>query len=260
MIDNLFDTRHTVRVFLNDPVNEEHMNQIIDAAQKAPSKNCLYPYNIMVFTNTENGKKVKKHLCENVCITIWDVDKDEQTDYYDFDRTSITTPKIRNIQQLKQIEAPLTLAFVGQWVDDHNETDLYFTTKDQMNVFTFENLVKNGKIEILTRVIRDCMLSASWAQLKAQELGYDTAFVGIGTQHENDLVNRNGIVNINDNENIIILLCIGKEDQTRWEGSRCQQVRTEVIDENITEVHFYEKHRKGEAQSRGNLNSNVIKF
>lgn len=260
MIDKLFDTRHTVRVFLDDSVMDEHMNQIIDAAVKAPSKNCLNPYNIMAFTNSEEGKKVKQHLCRNVCLTIWDIDKDKQVNYYDFDRSSITTPKIRNIQQLKQLEAPLVLAFVGQWISDSNKKDLYFTTRDQMDVFTFENLVKTGNIELLTRVIRDCMLSCSWAQLKAQELGYDTSFVGIAGQHDNNLVNRNGIVSLNDSENIIILLCIGKEDKTRWEGVRCQETKRKVINEEITEVHFYEKRRPGQAESHGNPVSKIIKI
>ena len=258
MIDNLYDARKTVRLFLDDPVPKDDVDKIIGAAKKVPSKNCLYPYNIMALTNSEEGKKVKQHLCRNVCLTIWDIDKDAQYPAYDFDRNSITTPKIRMRQQLKQIEAPLTLAFVGQWISDRNEKDNFFTTKDQMDVFTFENLVKQGNIEIITRVIRDCMLSCSWAQLKAQELGYDTAFVGIAGQHENAEVNKNGVFTLGDYENIIILLCIGKEDETRWEGSRVQETDRRGIDSDITEVAFFEKHRKGEKQARGNPEPKII--
>jgi nitroreductase len=258
MLDILFDTRRTVRLFLNDPVPEDDVDKIIAAAKKAPSKNCLYPYNIMALTNSEEGKKVKQHLCRNVCLCIWDIDKDAQYPAFDFDRNSITTPKIRMRQELKQIEAPLTLAFVGQWISDRNEKDNFFTTKDQMDKFTFENIVKNGNIELLTRVIRDCMLSCSWAQLKAQELGYDTAFVGIGGQHENSEVNKNGVVTLGDDENIIMLLCIGKEDKTRWEGVRCQETKRRVLNEEITEIHFYEKRRPGQAKFHGNPESKII--
>jgi len=260
MLDILFDTRRTVRLFLDDPIPEDDVDKIIAAAEKAPSKNCLYPYNIMALTNSEEGKKVKQHLCRNVCLTIWDIDKDAQYPAYDFDRNSITTPKIRMRQELKQIEAPLTLVFVGQWVADNNKKDLFFTTKDQYDKFTFRNLMRDGNIEVLTRVIRDCMLSCSWAQLKAQELGYDTSFVGIGRQHENSEVNENDVVHLNDNENIIILLCIGKEDKTRWEGSRVQETGRKVINDEITEVAFFEKHRKGEADFRGNPKSKILKI
>ena len=137
MLDSLFDSRHTVRLFLDEPVLENDVDKIITAAVKAPSKNCLNPYNIMVITDSVEGKKFKKHLCENVCVTIWDIDKDKQVDSYDFDRSSITTPKIKNVQQLKQLEAPLVLAFVGQWIADRNKKDKFFTTRDQMDKFTF---------------------------------------------------------------------------------------------------------------------------
>lgn len=260
MLDSLFDTRHTVRLFLNEPIPENDVDKIVEAAVKAPSKNCLNPYNIMVITDTEEGKKFKKYLCENVCLTIWDIDKDKQVNLYDFDRSSITTPKIKNVQQLKQLESPLVLAFVGQWIADNNKKDLFFTTRDQMDKFTFENIVKDGNIELLTRIIRDCMLSCSWAQLKAQELGYDTAYVGIAGQHDNNLVNKNGNIYLNDNENIIILLCIGKEDKTRWTGVRCQETKRRVINEEITEIHFYEKRRPGQAKSHGNPVSKIIKI
>lgn len=260
MLDNLFDARRTVRLFLDEPVPNDHVDKIIAAAEKAPSKNCLKPYNIMAFTNTDEGKQIKQHLCRNVCVCEWVINKDKQVDSYDFDRTSITSPKIRNVQLLKQIEAPLVLAFVGLWIADNNKKDLFFTTRDQMDVFTFENVVKKGNIELLTRVIRDCMLSCSWAQLKAQELGYDTSFVGIGGQHDNNLVNANGIFCLNNNENIIILLCIGKEDKSRWEGVRCQETKRTIINEEITEVHFYEKRRPGQAESHGNPVSKIIKI
>ena len=265
MIDNLFDTRKTVRLFLDELVPNDHVDKIIAAAEKAPSKNCLYPYNIMALTNSEEGKKVKQHLCRNVCLTIWDIDKDAQYPAYDFDRNSITTPKIRMRQELKQIEAPLTLAFVGQWVADINKKDTVMFggdngLKDNYDIYNLKTLTVDGNIEVLTRVIRDCMLSCSWAQLKAQELGYDTAFVGIGGQHENSEVNKNGVVTLRDDENIIILLCIGKEDKTRWEGSRVQETGRKVINDEITEVAFFEKQRKGEAVVRGNPKSTIIKI
>tara|TARA_B100002019_G_scaffold263965_1_gene252402 strand:- start:9859 stop:10662 length:804 start_codon:yes stop_codon:yes gene_type:complete len=259
MLDNLFDARRTVRLFLDEPVPNDHVDKIIAAAEKAPSKNCLKPYNIMAFTNTDEGKQIKQHLCRNVCVCEWVINKDDQM-YIDFPRDTIDTPQIFMHQELKQIEAPLTLAFVGKWVDDKNKFDNFFTIKDNYDVLTFENLIEGKNMEILTRVIRDCMLSCSWAQLKAQELGYDTAFVGIAGQHDNNLVNKNGIVTLNDSENIIILLCIGKEDMKRWEGSRCQEVLIEKENNQITHVHFYEKRRVGEAEARGNPKSNIIKF
>ena len=265
MLDQLFDTRHTVRLFLDTPVPNEDIDKIIAAAEKAPSKNCLKPYKIMAFTNTDEGTQVKQHLCRNVCLTKWIIDKDDQYPRYDFDRNSIITPKIQMRQELKQIEAPLTLAFVGQWIADYSSKDSVdyghgLNTADNYDRYSLEDVIRNGDIEVSTRVIRDCMLSCSWAQLKAQELGYDTAFVGIGEQHDNDKVNENGIFTLNDSENIIILLCIGKEDKTRWEGTRVQVTGRRGLSNEITEIAFFEKHRKGEAAARGNQQSTILKI
>ena len=65
-------------------------------------------------------------------------------------------------------------------------------------------------------------------------------------------------LDLNDNENIIILLCIGKEDKTRWTGVRCQETKRRILNEEITEVHFYEKRRPGQAKSHGSPVSKII--
>ncbi len=249
MIDDLFDAICTTRVFLDNPVPQTDIDAIINAANKAPSKNCLYPYRILALTNSEEAKKAKYHLYRYCCTTEWDIDKNDML-YYDFDRSTITSPKIHMIQCLRQIMAPLVLCFIGEFVDDKNEENLFFDTKNKFSKFNLNEVFNNGHVEIGVRVIRDNMIACSWAQMKAQELGYDSAFVGNGEQHDNSNVNKNPTFNISDTENIIVLLCIGNEDKTRWDGLRCEAEEYIKVDDEITDIVFYEKHRKGEKEFR----------
>lgn len=250
MLNDLYSTRHTVRKFKQDPLPQEHIDEIVSAALKAPSKNCIYPYRVDVYTQSDEGRAAKQHLYRNVCTTIWDIDVNNQP-VYDFDRSVVTTPKIKMTQCLKQICAPITLAFIGEFVDDRSVEKNYFDSKNNFLNYTLEDVLKRGLSEVAARVIRDCMLACSWAQLRAQELGYDTSFVGNGKQHENDLVNQTPYIQINDNESIIILLCIGYAADDINELPRCVAEEYNKLDNEITEVVFYENTREGQWETRG---------
>jgi nitroreductase len=253
MIENLFNSRHTCRTYTDTLVCEEHMNLIIESAKKAPSKNCIFPYRIAAYTQSNEGKAAKEHLYRNVCTTIWNIKKDDMPSY-DFDRTSIQTPNIKMVQCLRQIKSPLTLQFIGKFVDDYNSKNLYFDNANNFPSYTISEAMKNGNLETIARVIRDVTIACSWAQLAAQELGYDTSFVGIAGQHDNALVNQSPYINIEDNETAILMLCIGKKDiDDAANTARCQLEELNIIDNTVTEAVFYERTRPGEKHFRGNI-------
>ena len=248
MITDLFNSRKTTRVFNQDPLPTDDVQKIIDAALLAPSKNCIFPYRIEVYTQSDAGKACKQHIYRNVCQTEWDITVDEQP-YYDFDRTSITTPNIHMYQVLDQLRAPIVLAFIGEFVDDRDTNDSYFANNENLQRFTLSQAVSDGDVEVVTRIIRDTMLACSWAQSTAQELGYDTAFVGNAGQHDNQTMNLEGHIDLQTGENCIVFLCIGHASDDENDTPRC--VATEYIEEgDTTTVVFHERTRPGEREFR----------
>jgi len=253
MIENLFNSRHTCRTYTDTPVCEEHTNLIIESAKKAPSKNCIFPYRIAAYTQSNEGKAAKEHLYRNVCTTIWNIKKDDMLSY-DFDRSKVQTSTIKMVQCLRQIKSPLTLQFIGKFVDDKNSKNLFFDNAKNFPSYTISEAMKNENLEAIARVIRDVTIAGSWAQLAAQELGYDTSFVGIAGQHDNALVNQSPYINIEDNETAILMLCIGKKDIDDVSNTtRCQLEELNIIDNTVTEAVFYERTRPGEKHFRGNI-------
>lgn len=251
-LDKLFNDRHTTRVFYDDDhISNDHIDLIIESAKKAPSKNCIFPYRIDAWTNSIEGKAAKQHMYRNVCTTQWQMGHDEML-FYDINRQNIHTPRIHMTQCLRQIKAPLTLAFIGEWVDDQNKTNLFWDTKDNFDKFNLKSVMQTGDIEVVARVIRDVMLACSWAQLKAQELGYETSFIGIAGQHQNDLVNQCNHIKIKDNETCLVLLCIGNENfEDTSSQPNCVLEELNVLDDNVTEAVFYERRRIGQHEMRG---------
>jgi len=255
MITDLFNSRKTTRVFNQDPLPTDDVQKIIDAALLAPSKNCIFPYRIEVYTQSDTGKACKQHIYRNVCQTEWDITVDEQP-YYDFDRTSITTPNIHMYQVLDQLRAPIVLAFIGEFVDDRDTNDSYFADNENLQRFTLSQAVSDGDVEVVTRIIRDTMLACSWAQSTAQELGYDTAFVGNAGQHDNQLLNLEGHIELQTGENCIVFLCIGHASEDENDTPRC--VATEYIEEgDTTTVVFHERTRPGEREFRNSPDPSV---
>jgi len=250
MLEDLYNNRTTTRVYKQDPLPLEDINSIVNAALSAPSKNCIYPYRIDVYTQSDFGKAAKQHLYRNVCTTEWNTGLEDQP-VYDFDRSQIKTSQIKMTQCLNQIRAPITLAFIGEFVSDKSNDKNFFDLKENFNKYTLKEVLLSGDTEIAARVIRDCMLACSWAQLRAQELGYDTSFVGIAGQHDNELVNQCEHIDISDNESIIILLCIGHATDDINLTPRCVAEEYNYISDDITEVVFYEKTREGQWEVRG---------
>jgi nitroreductase len=248
MITDLFNSRKTTRVFNQDPLPTSDVQQIIDAALLAPSKNCIFPYRIEAYTQSELGRACKQHIYRNVCQTEWDIAVDEMP-YYDFDRTNITTPNIHMFQVLDQLRAPIVLAFIGEFIDDQSSEDGFFSDRESLERFTLSQAISSGDTETVVRIIRDTMLACSWAQSVAQELGYDTAFVGNAGQHDNQILNLSGHIELQDGENCIIFLCIGHASDDVNDAPRC--VASEYIQEgDTTTVVFHERTRPGEAEYR----------
>lgn len=63
MIRDLVNNRYSGRVWnLKRPIDQEKIDYIVDCAIKAPSKQCMYPYELHVITNSKQGKRFKSNL------------------------------------------------------------------------------------------------------------------------------------------------------------------------------------------------------
>lgn len=248
MIIDLFNTRSTTRVFDQTPLPEEHIQKIVDAALLAPSKNCIFPYRVEVYTQSKLGRACKQHLYRNVCTTEWDIAATDQLGY-DFDRSNITTPNIHMFQVLDQLRAPVVMAFIGKFIDDRSQQTGFFSEAADLKRSSLQAALDNGNREVIVRIVRDAMLACSWAQIQAQELGYASAFVGNAGQHYNDTVNLKDHIHIDETETVIVYLCIGQEAEIPPQQSRC--VASEyIVNGDSTTVVFHETSRKGERAYR----------
>jgi len=52
--------RRAVREYLNEPIPEDKLDRIIDAAMYAPSANAIYPWELVVVTNLETREELSK--------------------------------------------------------------------------------------------------------------------------------------------------------------------------------------------------------
>jgi hypothetical protein len=71
VIRDLVNNRYSGRVWEDKPISQEKIDYIVDCALNAPSKQCLYPWELHVITDSKAGKEFKDYLfwndtwCEN---------------------------------------------------------------------------------------------------------------------------------------------------------------------------------------------------
>jgi nitroreductase len=249
MIHEILKNRNTVRHFLQDDVPVIDLNKILESMLITPSKNCIYPYRVVALTQTDSGKEMKNHLYRYGTTTEWQMKKDNKISNYYIN--NVETQNIKYVQLLRQVLAPLVLCFIGSFyqdVDHENNSDTidnhdYFGSRDKLKagVTGLERLMSENKAEPIIRVTRDISIAASNCLLTAENMGYGTAFVGNATQHNNSLVNRVPHLNLQDHESLILMVCIGKA--ALIESNRCVEVSRSIIDENTTEIVFWESWR-----------------
>lgn len=159
-VNDLIRNRHTTRL-MDGTISEDDVQTILDSARCAPSKNKIYGYKIFALTNSEKGKNLKQKLCDE--ITLY---KEEDFTIY-----------------LMQTKAPLVLLYVTLPSPEHQMVGV----KEEKGTEVFDSAYSEVTSEIdryamIKSSIRDAMISATYAQLTAEDLGYGTAFVACGLE------------------------------------------------------------------------------
>ena len=198
-INKLIKARHTTRLMTNS-ISEEDVNTILDSARRAPSKNKIYGYKVFALTESDSGKQLKSELCDN--ITSCDGDKGQQV-------------------YLLQTKAPLVLLYVTNPAPEHQMVDI----KENDGTEVYDKVYSEVKSEadryvMVKASVRDSMISATYAQLTAEDLGYGTAFVACGME---DLLTNKRFAKLLAKEfgadfssqpiEAIVAVCIGPKEQ-----------------------------------------------
>lgn len=155
MLLNLLQNRYTAKWWDNKPLETDKLNAIIECAYLAPSKQGNYDYEIMVITDSLEGKEFKQWL-------YWD-----NTACLDKIRGK-EGPGLRRYNG--QVLAPIVMIWLAhqfeQPLNDYNENKFLRTNND-------------------------CIVSATMAMCQAEELGVNTGFCGcIGGREIADKLNK----------------------------------------------------------------------
>jgi nitroreductase len=148
-------SRRSFRSFKDTPLPTKHVNLILESACYAPSKNRLYPYQITAITETDNGKAIKQQLLKKAF----------------FDAGS------KNYHGM--CLAPLLLIYSWIPVGEQNMWGAMRNYPESRTdgIAKFDSLTPTQKEKCLHSGIADIHISASWALLMAESLGYETHFV-----------------------------------------------------------------------------------
>ena len=197
-VNQIIKNRHTTRL-MTEQVSEGDLQTILDSARRAPSKNRIYGYKILSLTDSARSIELKQELCDK--ITLY---KDDNETVY-----------------LKQTLAPLVLVYMATPAPEHQMVGL--KNGEDLEVYNKDYNEVNNQIDLRVMAknsIRDAMISATYAQLTAEDLGYGTAYVACGAE---DLMSNKKFIelfkerlpeyDINTIEPVVIL-CIGKKHQT----------------------------------------------
>jgi len=147
-IYDLMKSRYTVRTFKDQNLEKGHLDQILKAGLLAPSKNKLFPYKIIVLTNSKEGKSLKQKLWSQYTIC-----------YHCSETGEKIEQRINSI-----ITAPVSIMFfLDIKPEGHEKKEELFKIRNRL-VF---------------RATRGAMISATAMMLQAEQLGYGTAFTGV---------------------------------------------------------------------------------
>jgi len=193
-INSIINKRHTTRL-MSGSVSENDVATILDSARRAPSKNKIYGYKIFALGETAEANELKKELCDH--ITLY-----EETD---------------DTIYLMQVKAPLVLVYVANPAPEHQMLSVNEQTGTEIFDRSYSEVTSSvNKYAMIKSSVRDAMISASYAQLTAEELGYGTAFVACGLE---DMMSNEKFKNLFEDKlngefiEPIVVLCIGPKDQ-----------------------------------------------
>lgn len=199
VVNNLINSRYTTRL-MTDNIKEEDVQTILDSARRAPSKNKIYGYKVFALTESATGKRLKSELCDNITTC----EDDNGQDIY-----------------LLQTKAPLVLLYVTNPAPEHQMVDVVENNGTEVYDKVYSEVKSNvSKYVMVKGAVRDAMISATYAQLTAEDLGYGTAFVACGME---DVLSNKQFVRLLAKEfgddfasqpiEAVVAVCIGPKDQ-----------------------------------------------
>jgi nitroreductase len=160
-VNNLIKARHTTRL-MTDSIKEEDIQTILDSARRAPSKNKIYGYKIFSLTDSATGKRLKSELCDNITTC----EDDNGKEIY-----------------LLQTKAPLVLLYVTNPAPEHQMVDVIENSGTEVYDRVYSEVKSQVSKNVMVKgAVRDAMISAAYAQLTAEDLGYGTAYVACGME------------------------------------------------------------------------------
>jgi nitroreductase len=199
-VNDIIKQRHTTRLMAG-PVKPEDIETIFDSARRAPSKNKIYGYKVFALGESKTATELKKQLCD-----------------------SLTTCEGSNNETiyLMQTLAPLVLVYMANPAPEHQMVGIV-NEETGTEVFDRDYSEVSGEVTryIMTKSsVRDAMISATYAQLTAEDLGYGTAFVACGVEnlmHDSKFIElwkkEFGSDYKNKPVDPIVMVCIGPKDQ-----------------------------------------------
>lgn len=198
-VNNLIKARHTTRL-MTDSIKEEDVQTILDSARRAPSKNKIYGYKIFSLTESATGKRLKSELCDNITTC----EDDKGTEIY-----------------LLQTKAPLVLLYVTNPAPEHQMVDVVESKGTEVYDKVYSEVKSQVSRNVMVKgAVRDAMISATYAQLTAEDLGYGTAFVACGME---DVLSNKQFARLLSKEfgddflsqpiEAVVAVCIGPKDQ-----------------------------------------------
>lgn len=198
-VNDLIKSRFTTRLMTSD-ISEDDIETILDSARRAPSKNKIYGYKVFALTDSTAGKRLKSELCDNI--------------------TSCNDENGKEIYLL-QTKAPLVLLYITNPAPEHQMVDVI----ERKGTEVYDKVYSEVKSQISRNVmvkssVRDAMISATYAQLTAEDLGYGTAFVACGME---DVLSNKQFVRLLAKEfgddfaqqpvEAVVAVCIGPKDK-----------------------------------------------
>lgn len=223
IVNKLIKSRFTSRL-MTDEISEDDVQTILDSARRAPSKNKIYGYKVFALTDSTAGKRLKSELCDNITTC----EDEDGKDIY-----------------LLQTKAPLVLLYVTNPAPEHQMVDL----KENNGTEVYDKVYSEVKSPVSKYVmvkgaVRDAMISATYAQLTAEDLGYGTAFVACGME---DVLSNKQFVRLLAKEfgddfesqpiEAVVAICIGPKDKkiVNIYAGKDEPIKEEYLD---GETHF----------------------
>jgi nitroreductase len=196
-VNKIIKNRHTTRL-MDGNLSDGDIEIILDSAKRAPSKNRIYGYKIFALTDSLQSYDLKQELCDKITL------------YKEND----------NVIYLMQTKAPLVLVYMATPSPEHQMVDVKEKNGKEIYDKQYSEVSSTvDKYAMIKSSVRDAMISATYAQLTAEDMGYGTAFVACGLE---DIMYNEKFIKLFEDHlpsfdtnaiEPVIILCIGPKHQ-----------------------------------------------